>query len=85
MVKKIAVQKGLTPVQEYLEDQGYTVETVEFDAFTKAQNEDYDAIVLTGMSKDFLGMQDTATDAPVIDATGMTPEEVFEQINQVYL
>lgn len=85
MVKKIAVQKGLTPVQEYLEAQGYAVETVEFDAFTKAQNEDYDAIVLTGMSKDFLGMQDTATAAPVIDATGMTPEEVFEQINQAYL
>ncbi|NLO39453.1 MAG: YkuS family protein [Ruminiclostridium sp.] len=84
-MKKIAVQKGLTPVQEYLEDQGYEVETVEFDAFTQAQNEDYDAIVLTGMSSDFLGMQDTATGAPVIDATGMTPEEIFEQINQAYL
>lgn len=84
-MKKIAVQKGLTPVQEYLEDQGYEVETIESDIFTKAQNEDYDAIVLTGMSKDFLGMQDTATKAPVIDATGMTPEEVYEQISQAYL
>ncbi len=84
-MKKIAVQEGLKPVQEYLKDQGYEVETVSFDAFTKAQNENYDAIVLTGMSKDFLGMQDTATSAPVIDATGMTPEEIFEQINQAYL
>ena len=84
-MKKIAVQRGLTPVKEYLEGQGYNVETVEFDAYTKAQNEDYDAIVLTGMSSDFLGMQDTATGAPVIDATGMTPEEIFEQINQAYL
>jgi DNA-binding response OmpR family regulator len=84
-MKKIAVQRDLTPVKEYLEGQGYKVETVEFDAFTKAQNEDYDAIVLTGMSNDFLGMQDTATGAPVIDATGMTPEEIFEQINQAYL
>lgn len=84
-MKKIAVQEGLRPVQEYLEDQGYEVETVNFDAFTQAQNEDYDAIVLTGMNKDFLGMQDTATGAPVIDATGMTPEEIYEQINQAYL
>lgn len=84
-MKRIAVQKGLRPVQEYLEDQGYEVESVDFDAFTQAQNENYDAIVLTGMNKDFLGMQDTATGAPVIDATGMTPEEVFEQINQAYL
>ena len=84
-MKKIAVQRGLTPVKEYLEGQGYNVVTFEFDAYTKAQNEDYDAIVLTGMSSDFLGMQDTATGAPVIDATGMTPEEIFEQINQAYL
>lgn len=84
-MKKIAVQRGLTPVQEYLKEQGYEVEPVDFDAFSKAQNEDYDAIVLTGMNIDFLGMQDTATSAPVIDATGMTPEEIYDQINQAYL
>lgn len=84
-MQKIAVQRGLTPVQEYLEDQGYEVEAVDFDAFSKAQNENYDAIVLTGMSNDFLGMQDTATSAPVIDATGMTPEEICEQIEQAFL
>lgn len=84
-MQKIAVQRGLTPVQEYLEDRGYEVETVDFDAFSKAQNEYYDAIVLTGMSNNFLGMEDTATDAPVIDATGMTPEEICEQIEQAFL
>lgn len=84
-MQKIAVQRGLTPVQEYLTESGYEVEVVDFDAFSKAQNEDYDAIVLTGMSKNFLGMEDTATAAPVIDATGMTPEEICEQIEQAYL
>lgn len=84
-MQKIAVQKGLTPVRDYLADQGYEVETIDFDAFTQAQNENYDAIVLTGMNKNFLGMEDTATGAPVIDATGMTPEEIHEQIQQAYL
>ncbi len=84
-MQKIAVQRGLTPVQEYLSGHGYDVETVDFDAFSKSQDEDYDAIIVTGMNNDFLGMQDTATGAPVIDATGMTPEEVCEQIQRSYL
>jgi len=84
-MQKIAVQRGLTPVQEYLTDQGYEVEVVDFDAFTKAQSEEYDAIVLTGMNNNFLGMEDTATSAPVIDATGMTPEEVCEQIERAFM
>ncbi|HEY8421822.1 MAG TPA: YkuS family protein [Thermoclostridium sp.] len=84
-MQKIAVQRGLTPVQEYLTDRGYEVEVVDFDAFSKAQSEEYDAIVLTGMSKNFLGMEDTATNAPVIDATGMTPEEVCEEIERTFM
>lgn len=84
-MQKIAVQRGLTPVQEYLDERGYEVETIDFDAFTKAHSEEYDAIVLTGMSKNFLGMEDTATDVPVIDATGMTPEEVCEQIERTFM
>lgn len=84
-MRKIAVQEGLTPVRDYLADHGYEVETINFDAFTQAQNENYDAIVLTGMNKNFLGMEDTATGAPVIDATGMTPEEIHEQIQQAFL
>lgn len=84
-MQKIAVQRGLTPVQEYLTERGYEVEVVDFDAFTRAQNEEYDAIVLTGMSSNFLGMEDTATGAPVIDATGMTPEEVCEQLERSFL
>jgi len=58
---------------------------VGFDVFSNAQDEDYDAIVVTGMNNDFLGLQDTATGAPVIDATGMTPEEIHEQIQQAFL
>ncbi len=84
-MQKIAVQRDLTPVKDYLTDLGYTVETVGFDVFSNAQDEDYDAIVVTGMNNDFLGLQDTATGAPVIDATGMTPEEIHEQIQQAFL
>lgn len=82
---KIAVEKGLTPVREYLEDHGYSVETIEFGDQIEAQNDDYDAIVLTGLNNNSLGINETFTNAPIINATGMTPEEVHEQLQQAFL
>jgi hypothetical protein len=79
-MQKIAVQEGLDRVGRYLSDKGYEVDTIGFDAVTKATQNTYDAIVISGMSKDFMGISDTATRAPVIDASGMTEEEVYKQI-----
>ncbi len=79
-MQKIAVQEGLDRVGRYLSDKGYEVDTIGFDAVTKATQNTYDAIVISGMSKDFMGISDTATREPVIDASGMTEEEVYKQI-----
>lgn len=77
---KIAVEQNLTPVKDYLTGKGYQVECITFNdqSFTKLK--DYDAIVVTGLKNDFLGMQDTMTGAAIINATGMTPEEVEKEI-----
>lgn len=84
-MQKIAVQRNLIPVQEYLSERGYEVDLVDFDGFTEDQSENYDAIVLTGDDDNFHEIESSVTDAPVIDATGMTPEEVCEQIEQAFL
>ena len=82
---KVAVQKGLTPVQEYLTDHGYYVETFEISDHLETKGNDYDAIILTGLNKNSLGINETTTNAPLIDATGMTPEEIHEQLQQAFL
>lgn len=79
-MQKIAVQEGLDRVKSYLTEKGYEVDLVGFNAVTKAQENAYDAIVLSGMSKDFMGISDTVTRVPVIDASGMTEEEIYKQI-----
>lgn len=81
-MQKIAVQEGLDRVKNYLAEKGYAVETIGFNAATKAQDSDYRAIVLTGLSKDFMGISDTVTRVPVIDATGMTEEEIFKRVEK---
>ena len=78
---RIAVQEGLKTFKDYLSNKGYSVEVIKNnDSFNNFKN--FDAVVLSGMNKDFLGIQDTKTRVPVIDATGMTPEDVYNQLSK---
>ena len=42
-----------------------------------------DAIVVTGMDQNVMGIQTTSTKVPIIDASGMVPEEVEKSINRM--
>lgn len=81
MDKKIAIEPNLTPVKEYLTQKGFDVDSVNLsESANKLQG--YDAIVVSGMNTDFLGMEDTSTKAVVINAKGLTPEEVAKEIER---
>lgn len=75
MNRIVAVENNLAPIKDYLLDQGCQVIDVE-----SAQNTRVDAVVISGSSKDLLGMQNILIDAPVIDARGKTPSEVWDNI-----
>jgi len=82
-MKNIAVQKGLKPVIEHLSQAGYKV--YEFDLRQKASKDfldGFDAIVFTGMNDNFMGIQETVNNVPIIEARGMTPEEIKNTIEQ---
>lgn len=77
---KVAVEQDLTPVRDFLFKKGYSVDTVDLSReFTKEMDK-YDAIIVTGMNKNFLGVEDMNTGAVVVDAKGLTAEQVFEEI-----
>lgn len=80
-LKKVAIQKGLTDVEDYLRSEGYDVQG--FDNYNEKNSsyyEKFDAVVVSGQDKDFLGMEKTSTKVSAIDADGMTPQQVKEQI-----
>ena len=82
-MKKVAVQKGLEPIKNYLSEEGYTVK--EFDNRKKnAGNflDRYDAVIVTGENQDIMGTTDTISTTAIIDASGMTGEEVKERIEK---
>lgn len=80
MNRTIAVEHNLTPVMEYLSEKGYKVEGIDLSSEYSKNIDKYDAVVVTGMNKDFLGVQDTVSKIPVIEAKGLTAEQVYNQL-----
>ena len=73
----IAVEEGLRPVRLALEREGYEVIGTGADEWKSA-----DAIVLTGGSEDMLNFQEPGTVAPIITASGKTPDEILAELKE---
>ena len=73
----IVVDDKIAGVKQALEEGGYQVRHL-------SQGwEEAAAIVVSGMDDNFLGRQDIASKAPVIDATGREIDEVVADVNRV--
>lgn len=77
MKRKVAVESSLSNVSNYLKSKGYDV----YNLTSQNNMNNYDAIVVTGQDKNFLGMEDTSTKSVVIDARGKTPEEICNTLD----
>lgn len=77
MNRRIAIEPALSNVRNHLAGKGYTVENLNSNEMGS-----YDAIVITGLNNNLLGMSDTDSKAVVIDASGLTPEEVASEIDR---
>lgn len=82
-MKKVAIQKGLKPIKDYLSKEGYTVK--EFENRKKNAGNflnRYDAVIVTGENQNIMGVENTISSTSIIDATGMTGEEIKNQIEK---
>jgi hypothetical protein len=79
-MKKVAIEPNLTPISKYLTEKGYKVQSINFNDESSKTNSNYDAYVVTGLNSDFLGVNDTASRAVVIDASGLSPEQVYHEL-----
>lgn len=73
---KIGVEQSLTNIQQALRDKGYDVVALQQES--DAQN--CDCCVVTGLDSNVMGMQDTYTKGSVIDANGMSADEVCQAV-----
>lgn len=73
--RRIAVEDNLTPVRDLLTEKGYDV--VGMDSLGSVS-----CVVVTGGGNNFMGIQNTLTEVPVINAEGRTAEEIVSEIEK---
>ncbi|WP_462411865.1 YkuS family protein [Neobacillus sp. Marseille-QA0830] len=73
---RVGVEQSLTNITEALRNKGYDV--VELKQESDATN--CDCCVVTGLDSNVMGIQDTVTKAPVIEANGMSADEVCQAV-----
>ncbi len=82
--KRIGIENTLGNVRDLFSEQGY--EVVQIDPHSKSGIElkNCDAYVIAGMDQNLMGITDMEAEAPVINAKGMSPEQVLNQIEQTF-
>ncbi len=81
MAKKIAVEQSLSNVANALKDKGY--EVVELKTTEEIEdNHNYSAYVVSGLDSNMMGIQSVSTTAPIIEASGMSADEVCQEVEQ---
>jgi len=76
VMAKIGVEQSLSDVQQALRDRGHNVIELKQENDTQG----CDCCVVSGLDINVMGMQDTATKASVINADGITAEEVCQAV-----
>ncbi|MGE7603656.1 YkuS family protein [Peribacillus sp. NPDC097675] len=75
-MSKIGVEESLTNIQEALREKGFDVVEIKQEADAK----NLDCCVVTGLESNVMGISDTSIKASIIDADGLTADEVCQQV-----
>ncbi len=82
-MKKIGVEKGLSTIADYLNAEGYSVEILGEDLQSNvAKCGNLDVIVTADYNTNMMGFSVTSTKVPIINASGLTQEEIKDIIDQ---
>lgn len=82
-MKKVGIEKGLRNVADYLSSEGYSVQELSGsikENLSRLGN--LDVIVTSGLDTDMMGQSTTETKTPVVNADGLTPQEVKSLIDR---
>ena len=78
---KVGIEQNLNNVIRHLEDNDIHVEILKnWNKESGRAINKYDALVVSGTDINLMGIQDTIGKTRVINAAGMSPEEVYQEI-----
>ena len=80
MNKRIAVEDTLSDVAQALQSKGYEVVSLKQESDASG----CDCCVVSGQDQNVMGMQSVSTQGSVINADGMTADQVCQQVDSRY-
>ena len=80
MSRIIGVEQSLSNVENALKAKGYEV----IQLLNEADTKKCDVCVITGQDKDVMGISNTMTAGPVIDANGLTADEITQRVDKYF-
>ena len=82
MTRRIAISESLSPLKQALHRAGYKVINLENEAvISETEIAEYDAVVVSGMDINMMGMQDISGRAIVINAAGKRADEILQELD----
>lgn len=80
MSRIIGVEQSLSNVEQALKAKGYEVIQLRNEEDAKR----CDACVITGQDKDVMGISDPIIEGPVIDANGLSADEILQRVDKYF-
>ncbi|MGE7113546.1 YkuS family protein [Lysinibacillus sp. NPDC047702] len=80
MSRIIGVEQSLSNVEQALKAKGYEVIQLRNEEDAKR----CDACVITGQDKDVMGISDPILAGPVIDANGLSADEILQRVEKYF-
>ncbi|WP_071459809.1 YkuS family protein [Bacillus massilinigeriensis] len=75
---KVGVEQSLANISEALREKGFEV----IDLRKESDAKGCDCCVISGLDSNVMGMQDTVTAGSVIEANGLSADEVCQQVEE---
>ena len=80
MSRIIGVEQSLSNVEDALKAKGFEVIQLRSEQDAKK----CDACVITGQDRNVMGISNPITDGPVIDADGLSADEVVQRVEKIF-
>jgi len=80
MNKRIALEPNLSNYRDQLQSAGYDIVSLDGQ---NVNGQGLSAIVISGTDQNVMGIQDTTTKCPVINAHGMSPQDLVKRLEGI--
>jgi len=82
--RRVAIEASLDNMRDFLAEKGYEVVQLDPHTQTGIELKNCDAVLISGMDENLMGMTTTKTESPVIDVRGMSSPEVLNRLEQTF-